>query len=1119
MLQIKDIRKEYRTGDLVQKALDGVSLNLRDNEFVAILGPSGSGKTTLLNIIGGLDRYDSGDLIINGISTRKYRDGDWDSYRNHTIGFVFQSYNLIPHQTVLSNVELALTISGISKAERKKRALQALAAVGLEEQAHKKPNQMSGGQMQRVALARALVNDPDILLADEPTGALDSATSIQVMDLLKEVAKDRLVVMVTHNPELAHQYATRIVSVKDGKIISDSDPYIVEDNNETVRHENMGRSSMSFLTALSLSFNNLLTKKARTFLVSFAGSIGIIGIALILSLSTGVNAYVHQTEENALSEYPLEITGNAMNMSSMMADHIPQSEETKKGEVQEASVISSMMSTISENDLGSLKEYFESGDSGIEEYVRAVEYRYNVEPLVYMVDEEGKPHQVNPNTMLASSGLMPTSSIYSSMFTTSVFSALPEEESLYRSSYDVKAGRWPENANELVIVLTDSGRVSDMVLYSLGMKDYSEFEAMIKNLGTSSEEVETEKGTYSYQDFIGIQLRLVDASDCYVKDENLNVYTDMREDESYMKQLVSEGEDLTVVGVVQSSDPSATGVLTSGICYEHELIEKITEKAAQSEVVKAQMENRDINVLTGEPFGMKQNEGISMEDLFTVNTDAISQAFAFDESAFVFNAPSIDLSKMDIPDVDTSKLLEGVNIDLSKIDFSKIAEDVADDFVKNNPAMMDQINNMQSYLDGGRPQQILGENINAILDEKMSSAEMQSALTQLQTDLSQDYISSSFYDPSDPTAGLQAYMQSEQARMIMMEWMQNVNITFTQQDIDRIVVALNTDYESVYGTVQTEEIEKQFNAYLDGESFVNVLKTDVMEMIDADGIMEQIMNNASAAYGSAISSASSDIMDSLSSSIVSMMKNGMQNVFSFNGDALKDAFKMNMDMNQFKNAIVSMMSGASTSYDDNMKSFGYTDLSDPSSIVIYPLDFEAKTEVKNIIDGYNKQMEENGEDDKVILYVDAVATLMSSVTDIVNTITYVLIAFVAISLVVSSLMIGIITYISVLERQKEIGILRAIGASKRNVSNVFNAETFITGLLAGVIGIVVTLILLIPGNTLIHALAGNTDVNAVLPVEGAVILIVLSVVLTMIGGIIPSRTAAKSDPVKALRTD
>lgn len=1114
MLQIKDIRKEYRTGDLVQKALDGVSLNLRDNEFVAILGPSGSGKTTMLNIIGGLDRYDSGDLIINGISTKKYSDADWDSYRNHTIGFVFQSYNLIPHQTVLANVELALTISGISRSERRKRAIKALQDVGLGEQIHKKPNQMSGGQMQRVALARALVNDPDILLADEPTGALDSETSVQVMDLLKEVAKDRLVVMVTHNPELAKQYATRIVSVKDGKIIDDTDPFVPEETNVPARHENMGKSSMSFTTALYLSFNNLLTKKARTVLVAFAGSIGIIGIALILSLSTGVNAYVHQTEENALSEYPLEISKNAMDMSVMMGmGPSPEGEkEETKGDVREASVISSMFTTVTENDLGSLKEYLESDESGIDEYVRAVEYQYDVTPSIYLMDEDESIHQVNPNTMLTESGLVPTSSLYSSMFNTSVFTSLPEEKDLYENTYEVMAGRWPKSYNEAVVVLSDRGSVSDMTLYSLGMKDFDEYAALVESLSTN-EDVETEKGTYDYEDFIGIELKLVNAADCYVKDESLNIYTDRSDDEAFMKNLVSNGETLKIVGVVQNTDPSVTGLLSTGVCYTPELIEHTAAYAVNSDVVKAQMEKPEINVLTGEKFGTS-SKGLSQDDLFTVNTDALSDAFSFDTSAFDLSGISLDLSGMDasLSERDLEKIAKSVEIDFTKISMDTIISDVVKDFTGSNETLVAYAQNVSQYLSDENTQTLVKDTLNEILDRKMTSEEMQASVNELMEELTRTYIETAHDTSMD---GFEEFLQTEQARGIITEWMKGLDITFTEADVREVMDVIVSDFESVYGTVDTALMEEQFNAYMESDSAKTVILKDAMEMLDVNGIVSQVMGAVSDSMSANMTEVMNQVQNSLSSSIASAMKNA----FSFNPDALENLFTVNMTMEDMTSAMKSMMTGKSVNYDTNLENFGYADMDDPSSIVIYPTDFDAKQEVRNIIDGYNDMVTENGDDDKYIIYVDAVATLMSSVTDIVNTITYVLIAFVAISLVVSSIMIGIITYISVLERQKEIGILRAIGASKRNVSNVFNAETFITGLLAGAIGIGVTLILLIPGNALIHALSGNTDVNAYLPMSAGLVLIALSVVLTMIGGIIPSKKAANSDPVKALRTE
>ena len=565
MLQIQHICKEYRTGTLVQKALDDVSLNFRDNEFVAILGPSGSGKTTFLNIIGGLDRYDSGDLIINGISTKKYKDRDWDSYRNHTIGFVFQSYNLIPHQTVLANVELALTISGIGKEERKKRAIEALKKVGLGEQLHKKPSQMSGGQMQRVAIARALVNDPDILLADEPTGALDTATSVQVMELLKEVAKDRLVVMVTHNPELAEEYATRIVTLKDGKIRSDTDEFYV---NEAVmkepEHKNMGKASMSFLTALSLSFNNLKTKKARTLLTSFAGSIGIIGIALILALSNGVNAYIKSIEEETLSEYPLQIQSTGFDMTSMMVGNMDSGsgssdkKETKKdGEVKVMQMMTNMFSTMDSNDLKSLKKYLDSGKSGIEDYTSAVEYYYSISPQIFRQNKDGSVRQVNPDKSFESLGIgsgASTSSLMSSMMSTNVFFEMPKTESLYENQYDVKAGRWPQNYNECVLVLTSDGGISDFLLYTLGLRDQLELDEMIQEF-INEEDVNTpaDIGNYTYEDILDKTFKLVNVSECYEYDSQYKIWKDKSDNKEYIKKLVDQGEDLKIVGIVQAS--------------------------------------------------------------------------------------------------------------------------------------------------------------------------------------------------------------------------------------------------------------------------------------------------------------------------------------------------------------------------------------------------------------------------------------------------------------------------------------------------------------------------------------------------------------------------------------
>ena len=594
MLQIKNICKEYKTGGLVQKALDNVSLNLRDNEFVSILGPSGSGKTTFLNIIGGLDRYDSGDLIINGISTKKYKDRDWDSYRNHTIGFVFQSYNLIPHQNILANVELALTISGVSKRKRKQRAIKALEQVGLGAQLHKKPNQLSGGQMQRVAIARALVNDPDILLADEPTGALDTETSVQVMELLKEVAKDRLVVMVTHNPELAEKYSTRIVNLRDGKIINDSDPYIVDENNlEKPKHKNMGKTSMSFLTSLSLSFNNLRTKKGRTFLTAFAGSIGIIGIAMILSLANGVNSYIKSVEEDTLSEYPLQIQSTGIDITSMLAGAGGETSDEEKVEekkdIEVTKMLTNMFSTIGSNDLKSLMEYLESRDSDVYNYAKAIEYSYNVTPQIYSSDTENL-RRVNPDSSFSRLGIGSTNSsnsMISSMMSTNMFFKMPENTDLFMNQYDVKAGHWPTNYNECILVLSSQGDISDFLLYALNLRDYSELEELVKQF-SNGEEVTTPDnlGSYSYEDILGTKFKLIDISDCYEYDKEYKIWRDKTDNTKYMENIVKNEEDLEIVGIVQPKEGATSIMLSSGIYYPAELTEYTINNAQNSKIVQ-----------------------------------------------------------------------------------------------------------------------------------------------------------------------------------------------------------------------------------------------------------------------------------------------------------------------------------------------------------------------------------------------------------------------------------------------------------------------------------------------------------------------------------------------------
>lgn len=1254
MLQIKDIHKEYRTGNLVQRALDGVSLSLRDNEFVAILGPSGSGKTTLLNIIGGLDRYDSGDLIINGISTKKYKDRDWDSYRNHTIGFVFQSYNLIPHQTVLANVELALTISGVSKSERRRRAKEALEKVGLGAQIHKKPSQMSGGQMQRVAIARALVNDPEILLADEPTGALDSDTSVQVMDLLQEVAKERLVVMVTHNPELAQLYATRIVTVKDGRILSDTDPFVIDSESMAPPvHKNMGKSSMSFFTALSLSFQNLKTKKARTLLTSFAGSIGIIGIALILSISNGVDKYITNMEEETLSEYPLQIQSTGVDLTSMMMGAATVQSGKKDWEVGVAQMVTNMFSKMNSNDLESLKVYLDSNESSISQYANSVEYTYSVSPQIFL--ENGKNiRQVNPDKSFSAMGLGSGSSnsIMSSTMSTDVFHEMPEDADLYKDQYDVKAGRWPENYKECVLVLTSQGDISDFLQYTLGLRDGKELDDMVQKF-MAEEAVETpeNEGPYTYDEILGKKFKLVNSTDYYEYDEEYKVWKDKSDNSSYMKKLVKNGEDLTIVGIVQPVEGATASMLTAGICYTPELTKHVIEKAASSEIVKQQLADEKINVFTGEEFGKEDNENskFDMESLFSINADALQEAFQVDLSGFNMDLSSLSgLSSglnVEMPDMpDMSALAGNINLDESSMpDLSKLIKlddldlDLShmidpEEILKNLPA--DQVPDMSQALKSVKFD-FTEEKVTALLKEVLTGYQesikdkpeadmdkMQAALKQYLTskemnerlckdlqelvknnvnvDMSsekliavavglmnqyQEYAKANGITQTD-VASILAFLSQGEIQQQIKEEAENlvknsvtVNIT-TKQIRDLLmqdVVAAYPEYarnnslpdpanlgiyfleymqtedgqnrlmNGLMTLVDTSEVQTQFSQAMETymkammTSFTDAIAkgieskfTEIMEQVEKQltkGIqtaMEQMMGNISSGMQEAMQSVMTSVSSSLTSAMSQAMSGlgglgsgmgNMEDALSINPEAFAKAIQMNMNEDDLSELMMSLLSSENSSYDGNLKKLGYADLNVPGGINIYPKDFESKSEIVGILDQYNADMEAAGEDEKVITYTDLVGTLMSSVTNIVNIISYVLVAFVAISLVVSSIMIGVITYISVLERKKEIGILRAIGASRHNVSQVFNAETFIIGFCAGAMGIGITLLLLIPANSIIRSLADGVNVKAALPPVAAVVLIGLSVVLTLLGGLIPSRKAAKSDPVTALRTD
>ena len=878
MLQLKNIVKDYVSGDTTVQALKGIDITFRDSEFVSILGQSGCGKTTLLNIIGGLDQYTSGDLIINGRSTKKYKDSDWDTYRNHTIGFVFQSYNLIPHQSVLSNVELALTLSGVSKAERRKRAVEVLEKVGLGDQIHKKPNQMSGGQMQRVAIARALVNNPDILLADEPTGALDSATSIQIMELLKEISKDRLIIMVTHNPELAEKYSSRIVRLLDGKVTDDTMPYEptdgrVTENDRSGKGKRKKGTSMSFVTALSLSANNLMTKKGRTLLTAFAGSIGIIGIALILALSSGFQSYIKRVEEDTLSSYPIAIEEEQVDYSSMMSafmgQHVGEASEKEDGKIYSNNIISemlnSMMSQVQVNNLADFKKFLEDRNNGFDEFVSDIQYGYSTTLNIYKEDTSDGIVQVNPSTVLDTigmgqlSGMSGSSMMSSSMMgggSWDVWSELIGNQTLLESQYDVIAGRWPNAYNEIVLIVDENNEISDYALYALGIKDQNEVADTMTRLA-KGEEVVSYKTEYTYEDILDLRYRLIVNTDFYSYNEENDSYTDVRDDEDSYRAAIADGIQLQVVGILRPDQDAVTGAVSGSVGYTSALMEYVINQINASDIVKKQAADPETDVITGLPF-TKDGEEVEMENTFDITTLTPEQ---------------------------------------------------------------------------------------------------------------------------------QAYLAS----------------------------------------LSQEELEAFMASYMQPAT-------------------------------------------------------------------------------------------SSATYDGNMEAFGVADLEKPSSIMIYPVDFASKDMISDKISEYNDAVRAEGREESVINYTDYIGLMMSSISTIINAISYVLIAFVAISLVVSSIMIGIITYISVLERTKEIGILRSIGASKHDISMVFNAETLIVGFVSGAMGIIVTMLLIIPINAIIKNLSGISNV-AGLPWLAALILVLISMALTFIAGLIPAKLAAKKDPVVALRSE
>ncbi len=1102
MLQIKDIRKQYITGDLVQTALDGVSLNLRDNEFVAILGPSGSGKTTLLNVIGGLDRYDSGDLIINGISTKKYSDRDWDSYRNHTIGFVFQSYNLIPHQSVLANVELALTISGISRSERKKRAKAALEAVGLGNQLHKKPNQMSGGQMQRVAIARALVNNPDILLADEPTGALDSETSVQIMDLLKEVARDRLVVMVTHNPELAEEYANRIVRVKDGRIIGDSNPFEVNTSRMAApKHKNMGRASMSWFTALSLSFNNLRTKLARTLLTSFAGSIGIIGIALIMSLSTGFQKYIDKIQADTLSNYPLTLQAETADMGAALAafgSSMSELSELPEGVVGEQQMISAMFSQIGKNDLASFKAYLEDNYAEISDAVTTVQYSYGIRPRIF-ADNTQDILQVNPAKLFEK---VTGNSAISAYMDSNVFFEMLDNRELIESQYELARGRWPESYNEMVFVLTDPGSISDYVAYAIGMKPADSLNEMIqKVMRGEPAQMADEPGRWTYDDLLSMKFRLVDAADLYRYNAEYGVWEDMTSDRQYMAELIGAAEELSIVGIVVPREGVTATLMSMGIGYTEELTCYVIERSAETEIVRDQLEDPAIDVFTGKEFGAKDEESqLSFEDMITVDGEAISSAFGMNISTdYIIQLMTNYLSgTLKDLDVDSTQAQQDFLDTLRTMGNEMLLEHIganADEDGRAELSLSDAAPLAESYLAGSGQVHLDALAAKYPVTAEEFSQVFRPLLEGLVNNCVASTLSGSAPSPvTEPETEPETQPPTEETEEPSGE---------TQPE--------TTPPETTLPPIEVPDVDTGLSG--------TISEPMVSGMVDGY-LANPVVTGTAAAMGSRMmSNEITAILMQKVNGFGNLLTGALGNAFYVDEEKLASAFQFNMTEEDLRRLMEAMSTqNQQPSAEDNLKALGYAELTEPTAINIYMGDFEKKEQFIDFLDAYNEKMEAEDEQ-KVISYTDITGIMMSSVRTIIDSVSYALIAFVAVSLVVSSIMIGIITYISVMERTKEIGVLRAIGASKRNITQVFNAETFIIGLCSGLIGIGVTLAVLIPGNMLIQHLTNNPDIVAQLPAVNALVLIGLSVVLTLIGGFIPARKAAKKDPVIALRSE
>ena len=1158
MLELKGITKEYRTGAETVHALRGIDLAFRESEFVSILGPSGCGKTTMLNILGGLDQYTEGDLLIDGISTREYRDADWDAYRNDTIGFVFQSYNLISHQTVLSNVELALTLSGVSATERRTRAAEALERVGLGDQINKRPAEMSGGQVQRVAIARALINDPDIILADEPTGALDTETSSQVMAILKEISRSKLVIMVTHNPELAEAYSTRIVRLSDGQVISDSNPFVpdadpdhqltLQEAAPAARTGKSGRSkrrlnkSMSMGTALHLSLNNLMTKKARTLLTAFAGSIGIIGIALILSVSSGFQAYIDKLEEDTLSSYPLTLQAETADMTSMitsfMAAEADSEENSADSTLREQQIMSEMLGSIGSNDLAAFKEHVDENIDTAGKWFNDYEYTYGISPTIYSIDLSYGPLRVSPGSIMQTyMNSMQTAMIaYQNM---DVFFQMLNNQDLLKSQYDVVAGRWPEKYNELLLVLRDENQLNDYIVYTLGLRDPKELKDMINEVMKGNEvEVNNEPLQWSYDDFVGMEFALVNNCDTYRHNDSYDVWEDMSNDEEFMEDLIKDSEKLTITGIVCPKDKSGANAMNEGIGYLPSLTQHMFEYAAESDIVKIQLENRNTDVFSGKSFEDIRNntdEGLGFEDMISIDENKLSSALGGDIDPNAIQRQIEGIAKDEVNDLSKNDSAEKIEEDVNKA-LRKGCEGIVDHILKKYKDDPEKFRFNKALVD-----EALGENLNTGKHDEMINPMLKAYAKVLKS--AGPKIMESIAAATDEDAAAEAMAQAREAAQEQaapeLAKMFPEGLGLTEDDAPAILkngITAEEIIEKSGGMLDQETagtLAQQINGAAEqiNKSIDDTLAEQAESMkVDPAEILEQSLNGTLDPFLSA-----EELQEGIKKygEGIEMMQNAevvgpalgkaaeaVGSQFNVDPSGIADAFSMKMSEEELTRLISAYVSGdEQTTYEGNLRELGYADTEKPTAMSFYLKDFESKEAFLDFIDDYNKDMQDNGDEDLVISYTDITGVMIKSLKTITNAVSYVLIAFVAISLIVSSIMIGVITYISVLERTKEIGILRAIGASKKDISRIFNAETIIIGACAGLIGIGVSMLLLIPINAILLHLTGLKALKAVLPAVGAAALVVISIFLTFIAGLIPSGMAARKDPVVALRTE